>query len=109
MAVAATIPWNEILKAAPLIVSGAKKIWEQFASKPKKPPVDPEADLRTQFTALSNRVQENEAAQGEQAKVVALMAEQLLAIARRSARGYWFGVTGIVLGCISLALALLHW
>lgn len=107
MAIAAAVPWKEILRAVPYLVDGAKTVLK-LASKPKEPPIDPAADLRTQLGTLAERVQENENAQTEQAKVVALLAEQLQAIARRSARGYWLAVTGLGLSIVALAISLIR-
>jgi hypothetical protein len=45
------------------------------------------------------------AAQAEQARVVAEVAEQLQAIAIRSARGYWLAVAALCLSAVSLAVA----
>ena len=106
MAAAAAVPWKEIYKAMPLVVAAAEKIWEKLASKTKELPIDPSADLRAQIGALGSRFEEGQAAQEEQAKVVAQLAEQVQAIARRSARAYWLGVTGLAIGCLSLVITL---
>jgi hypothetical protein len=104
MAAAAAVPWKEIYKALPVVVTAAERIWEKLASKPTEPAVDSSADLRAQVGALRTLLQEQQAAQAEQAKVVAQLAEQLQAIARRSARAYWLGVAGLGLGCLALVI-----
>jgi hypothetical protein len=41
----------------------------------------------------------------DQARVVAQLAEQLEAVARRAARGYWFAAGALTLSVVSLLLA----
>jgi 1-acyl-sn-glycerol-3-phosphate acyltransferase len=108
MAAAAAVPWKDIVKAVPIIVTTADKIWKALSSKSKDPPVDPSADLKTQFKELAARVQENESAQAEQAKVAAMMAEQFQALATRSARSYWVSWIALAVGSLSLAVALVR-
>ena len=101
------VPWRKILTALPLVVTTADKAWKALASK-KEPPVDPTADLKTQLSELAARVQENEFAQAQQAKVVALIAEQLEAVATRSARGYRLAWIALVISCVAVAVAFLR-
>jgi hypothetical protein len=105
MAAAAAIPWKEILKALPAVASAAEKVWKQIAAKPKEAPIDPTADLRTQISALGARTEEIQSGMTDQARVVAQLAEQLEAVARRAARGYWFAAGALTLSVVSLLLA----
>ncbi len=108
MTIAAAIPWREILRLLPLVVATAEKIWKQVASKPKEPPVDPNADAKSQVATLAERLIQIEATQTEQAKLMSLVAEQLQGIARRAAMGYWLGLSGLVLSCLALVILLLR-
>ena len=105
MAVAA-IPWREILKAIPFVVDSAQRLWQHWSEKPKARPIDPDADLKTQLVAAGERLSALEAAEMEQAKLVAQMAEQLEAVARKAKTGYWLSVSGFALSCVALVLAL---
>jgi hypothetical protein len=107
MPLASAVPWRKILTALPLVVTTADKAWKALASR-KEPPVDPAADLKTQLAELAARVQENDAAQAEQAKVVAQIAEQLEAVANRSARGYRLAWLALAIACVAMAIALLR-
>lgn len=102
------VPWRTILKALPAVVGTAEMAWGRLSSKPKEPPVDPHADLRTQVEALTKRVQELEAAEAQQAKLTAELAEQVEAIARRAARGAWIAWTGLVVAVAALVIALMR-
>jgi hypothetical protein len=104
MATAAAIPWKQIFQALPVIVEGAKALLK-MTSKPKEPPLDPTQDLRAQLGTVVDRLSATEAAQAEQAKVVAEIAEQLQSIAIRSARGYWMAIAGLLVAFTSLAIS----
>ena len=108
MAAVAAVPWKEILRALPVVVSTADKLWRALSSKSKEPPVDPAADLKTQIGELASRFQENEVVQTEQAKVVAMMAEQIQALAARSARSYWLSFAALVLASVAIVVSLVR-
>lgn len=108
MAAAAAIPWKDILKALPVVATTAERVWRQIASKPRETPMDPAADLRTQVAALGKSVQELQSGLTDQAKVVAQLAEQLEAVARRAARGYWFAVAALALSIAAVLIATLR-
>ena len=105
MTVAAVIPWKEILRHLPTVVVAAKELWNHWSSRPKRGPVDPNADVRTQLAAVTERLAALEAAETDQAKVVSQIAEQLQAIARRAALAYWLGLGGLLLAGVALLLA----
>jgi hypothetical protein len=107
MPVVTSLPWRKILTALPLVVTTADKAWKALATK-KEPPVDPTADLKTQLAELAQRVQDNDVAQAEQAKVVAQIAEQLEAVANRSARGYRLAWAAFAIACVAVVIALLR-
>jgi hypothetical protein len=104
MPLASALPWRKILTALPYVVATADKARKALSSK-GEPPVDPAADLKTQLTELAARVHDIEVAQAEQAKVVAEIAEQLEAVANRSARGYRLAWAAFVVACVALVLA----
>jgi len=105
MAVAAAIPWKVILKALPVVVVTAKELWNYWSSRPRTAPVDPNADVTTQLVSVGERLEALESAEAAQAKLVSQMAEQLQGIARRAAIGYWLGLSGLLLSCVALLLA----
>ena len=105
MAVAAAIPWKVILKALPMVVVTAKELWNYWSSRPKTAPVDPHADVTTQLASVGERLAALESAEAAQAKLVSQMAEQLQGIARRAAIAYWLGLSGLLLSCVALLLA----
>jgi hypothetical protein len=104
MALAAAIPWAQILKALPFVVQGAKTVLK-MSSTPKEPGIDPTQNLREQLASLAARVDGVEAAQAEQAKVLAQVAEQLQAIAIRAARGYWLAVGALALSALAVGIS----
>ena len=101
MAVAAAIPWKVILQALPPLVVSAKDLWNHWSSRPKTPPVDPNADVRTQLASVAQRLAALESAETDQAKLVSQMAEQLQGIARRVSVAYWLGLSGLLLSCVA--------
>ena len=105
MAIAGAIPWKAILKALPMVVLTAREMWTQWSSRPKKAPVDPNADVKTQLASVAERLTALEGAETEQARLVSQMAEQLQGIARRTAVAYWLGLSGLLLSCVALLLA----
>jgi hypothetical protein len=105
MPIAAAIPWTQILKALPYVVDGAKTVLK-MTSKPKEAPLDPAQDLREQLASLAERIEATDAAQAEQAKVLAQVAEQLQAIAIRAARGYWLAVGALGLSALAVAISI---
>jgi hypothetical protein len=105
MAVAAAIPWKVILKALPIVVVTARELWNHWSSRPKAAPVDANADVRTQLASVGERLAALESAETDQAKLVSQMAEQLQGIARRASVAYWLGLSGLLLSCVALLLA----
>jgi hypothetical protein len=108
MPVAAVIPWKVILQALPTIVVTAKELWNHWSSRPKTAPVDPDGDVRTQLASVAERLAALESAETDQTKLVSQMAEQLQGIARRASIAYWLGLSGVVLACAALLLAILR-
>jgi len=107
MAIAAAIPWKEILKALPTVVVSAKELWTRW-SKVKAAPVDPKADVKTQLASVAERVAALERAETDQAKLVSQIAEELQGIARRVSVAYWLGLSGLVLACVAVVMAALR-
>ena len=105
MAVAAAIPWAVILKALPTIVVTARELWNHWSSRPKAAPVDPNADVKTQLASVAERLVALESAETDQTKLISEIAEQLQGIARRTSVAYWLGLSGLLLSCVALLLA----
>ena len=105
MAFVAAIPWKLILKALPTVVVTARELLNNWSSRPKKGLVDPNADVRTQLASVAERLTALESAETDQAKLVSQMAEQLQGIARRASVAYWLGLSGLLLSCVALLLA----
>lgn len=103
--VPAAIPWKELIRALPILVSTADKLWK-LASRPKEPPINPRADLNIQVASIGERLVATENTQIEQAEVLRSVAAQLQTVARRTAIAYWLGVAGLALACLSLAISL---
>ena len=106
MPLASALPWRKILTALPYVVATADKARKALSSR-SEPPVDPTADLKTQLAELAARVQENDAAQAEQAKLVASIAEQLEAVAERSARTSRIAWAALIVAVIALVVAVI--
>lgn len=104
MPLASALPWRKILTALPYVVATADKARKALSSR-SEPPVDPTADLKTQIEELAQRVHDNEVAQAEQAKVVALIAEQLEAVAERSARTSRVAWAALIVAVVALVVA----
>ncbi|WP_026354445.1 hypothetical protein [Massilia niastensis] len=122
-----TVPWSEVISAAPQVANGARRLWDTVARKSGNagsagtaPPgpvdaLEPEEDF---FDALITRVDKNEAMLGElrgqmlsASEIIANLADQnaqLIAkmeVART--RMLWLGVaTGVssILALVALAL-----
>ena len=104
----AAIPWKVVVNALPAIVDTARKLFEAWLSRPKVPPVDPNADVRTQLASMMEKFAALELAELDQAKLVSQMAEQLQGIAHRASAAYWLGVGGLLLALAALLLAVLR-
>jgi hypothetical protein len=120
-----TVPWSEVINAAPQVAGGARRLWDTVARKSGNTggtaapgPIDaiePEEDF---FGALMTRIEKNEATLGElrgqmlsASEIIANLADQnaqLIAkmeVART--RMLWLGVaTGVssILALVALAL-----
>lgn len=105
MPVATAIPWAVILKALPTVVVTARELWNHWSSRTKTAPVDPNADVKTQLASLAERLAALESAETDQAKLMSEMAEQLQGIARHAYVAYWLGLSGLLLSCVALLLA----
>jgi len=106
-AVVAAVPWKEILRTLPVILDGANRLWKYWSAK-KGQALDPKADFKTQLLELGERLSALESAEAEQAKLVAEVAEQLQAVARRASMTYWLALGALVVSCATLLIAALR-
>lgn len=113
LAVAAKLPWSKIISWGAQIASAAKDIYGKWSSKPKPPAIDPHAEVKTQLAAITKRIENLEATETEQVKVVKEIAEQLqhlsIAVGHLSARCtvlMWATGTAALLSCIAIVLSL---
>lgn len=112
--VASQIPWMEFASNLPALWRTATGFFDKSSSKAGSPPVDPTADVRVQLNHLATRVHDGAQAQADQAKIVALLADQMQAMASqvqltssRARQALWFGVAGCVISAVSVLIVLL--
>jgi len=117
-----TVPWSEVINAAPQVASGARRLWDTVARKSNMPPgapmeVMPEEDP---FDTLFLRVDKNEANLADlrtqmlqASEIIANLADQNAQLIAKMelarTRLLWLGVaTGVssILALVSLALIL---
>ncbi|MBI3149893.1 MAG: hypothetical protein HYZ17_15410 [Betaproteobacteria bacterium] len=73
-----TVPWAEVIKAAPQIADGARKLWSTVARKPAAPALQgPEEN--PQVPAAESRLEALEGRVAELEEAVAVLHEQMLA------------------------------
>jgi hypothetical protein len=109
----AALPWKEIIKVLPSLVTTATKLWEQMKSQPRAAQVDPNDDPRKQIAALLQRIEALENAEVAQANLVRQMIEQLQGISaglaetsRRHTLSLVIAVAALVLSVSALGIVL---
>ena len=53
----AKVSWKQLIVLVPDVAKAAKAIWNQWESKPKPEPVNPDASLNAQVLAVSRRLE----------------------------------------------------
>lgn len=101
------IPWKSVLTNLPLLIEAAKKLADALASRGKEPPIDPNADIKSQVSALVEKLQLLSEEEAKQAVLISQVTQQLTGIARRTNTAYWLGAAGVLVGVVALVLALL--
>jgi hypothetical protein len=90
------VPWKEIVKT----VGWARDLWKHEAERPRAV-VDPNADADSRLLALSRRIDELQATNAEQAKLMKVLAEELQGVARRATTAYRLAIAGVLLAIAS--------
>lgn len=115
MAAAKKIPWEELVKLIPALVVSAKELWNKWGSNQKQPPVDTEAEIKTQIAAIIERLEVLETSKVDQANLMKQIAEQLQGIStglaevsRRSSIALLAGICSIVISLTALVTVILR-
>lgn len=112
------VPWGEVVRSAPQIAEGARKLWQSVGSgsvarrpraAPGEPPVPVVAGQEAQvLAALSTRVTQLERELAEASGLIHSMAEQdqqlVGQVARLQQRLRWQGAVLVVLALVVAAL-----
>lgn len=112
-----TIPWKDIIIAAPSVVEAARRLYDTARRRTNHPEPRPAASS-DDLLAVSNRVneiqarlREIEAADERQAELITCIAEQtealsqgLTVISARMARVLWVAVGAIVVALVAVVL-----
>jgi len=117
-----TVPWSEVINAAPQVASGARRLWDTVARKSSMPPGAPMEAMPEEdpFDTLFLRVDKNEANLADlrtqmlqASEIIANLADQNAQLIAKMelarTRLLWLGVaTGVsaILALVSLALIL---
>jgi len=117
-----TVPWSEVINAAPQVASGARRLWDTVARKSNMPPGAPMEAMPEEdpFDTLFLRVDKNEANLADlrtqmlqASEIIANLADQNAQLIAKMelarTRLLWLGMaTGVssILALVSLALIL---
>lgn len=102
----ASIPWTELIKAAPILMESTRKLYESVrnrpprTSQPSKANSDDIPTLRADLSELQERTNSLEANNEEQAELIAQMARHQAAMLR------WLTIlalTTVVTGAVAIA------
>jgi hypothetical protein len=94
MTVLKLVPWGEVIKNAPVIADGARKLWDSVGRKPPAPETSPPAggevvtsaaDAPAALRALQARLSETEAAVGQLHAQMQASSELIKALAEQNA------------------------
>lgn len=111
----ANLPWKEILKVLPALVTAATKLWDRTTSQPKSVPINPNDEPKKQLTAIIERLQNLEESEAAQANLIKQLLEQLQGvsaglteISKRSNISFFLGIGALAISVIALVLAVFH-
>jgi len=109
-----TVPWTEVIKAAPQVAEGAKKLWNTVTRKPVPPPVAPLPEGESETGVLQRRLESLEAAVSELNAQMLASSELIKALADQNTqliervevqRRRFLALFALALGLGALALA----
>jgi len=106
MVLPVAIPWKVVIANLPSLIEAAKKLADALASRRKEPPIDPNADIKSQVASIVEKLQQLEDEEIKQAALISQITQQLTGIARRINTAYWLGATGLAVGAAALVVAL---
>lgn len=99
------VPWAEVIRNAPKVAEGAKKLWSSVSKAP--PAADPDAPLQAQVAALEVSVETLKAQLAESSQLVAALAEQNARLVERIEANrrklVWLAAATAVFGAAAIA------
>lgn len=105
------LPWKDILKVLPAILTTATKVWDKLSSKPKPAVVDPNDDPKKQIATISERLQLLEDSGVVQADLIKQTLEQLQSVSvglsetsKRSNVALWLGTSALIVSLVALVV-----
>lgn len=111
----ANLPWKEILKVLPALVTAATKLWDKTTSQPKSVPINPNDDPQKQLAAIIARLQYLEESESAQANLIKQLLEQLQGISaglteisKRSNISLFLGIGAFSVSVIALVMVVLR-
>lgn len=112
-----TIPWTDVISTAPVVVDGAKKLWNSVGKKPPHPAPLPSSDsvattptlgaLQARVAALEAEAADLHGQMVRSSELIKALAEQNTQLIRRietsRVRLLWLAVATAVIGIIAVA------
>lgn len=112
-----TIPWTDVISTAPVVVDGAKKLWNSVGKKPAHPAPLPPSDsgattptlgaLQARIAALEAEAADLHGQMVRSSELIKTLAEQNTQLIRRietsRVRLLWLAVATAVIGIIAVA------
>jgi hypothetical protein len=109
------IPWDKVIIHGPKVIDVATSFLDKWKSRPKPELMDPNADVKTQLLAVTQRLQALEDAETAQAEVVKNIAEQmqglltgLSELSRKTNLAIWLASGALVVSAAALIVSLLR-
>ena len=111
----ANLPWKDILKLLPALVTAATKLWDRVTSQPKSAPINPNDDPQKQLSAIIERLQYLEESEAAQANLTKQLLEQLQGvsaglteISRRNNISLFLGIVAFAVSIVALVMVVLR-
>jgi hypothetical protein len=105
-----TVPWADVIRSAPTVADGAKKLWGAVSKQPPSPQA-PAATLQAQVAALESTVAELHSQMLASTELIKALAEQNTQLIRRietnRVRVLWLLGATAVAGVIAVSSLLL--
>lgn len=109
------IPWDKVIIHGPKVIDVATSLLDKWKSRPKPELMDPNADVKIQLVAVTQRLQALEDAETAQAEVVKNIAEQmqglltgLSELSRKANLAIWLASGALVVSAVALIVSLLR-